>query len=197
LADFITRPQWYIVFLFIICFKLGDVFAGTLTLPFLMDIGFSKFEIASIVKTFGLFATLLGVFLGGVLVKSSGLIRSLWIAASLQMLSNLAFYYQSLAGHNVASLYLVIFIENFSGGIGDAVFVAYLSSLCNIAFTATQYAILISFATISRSILSSWSGYLVSYFNWGNFFLLSTAIALPGLLFLFLLTKSRNIENRK
>ena len=191
LADFFNRPKWYIIFPFIIAFKLGDVFAGTLTLPFLLDIGFSKTEIAEIVKTFGLFASLFGVFIGGILVKSWGLNKSLWIAGILQMASNLAFSYQADLGHYTPSLYGVVFIENFSGGIGDAVFVAYLSSLCNIAFTATQYAILVSFATMSRSILSSSAGVFAELLGWNKFFLLSAIIALPGLVLLFLITKSK------
>ena len=188
LTDFFHHPKWYIVFPFIIAFKLGDVFAGTLTLPFLLDIGFSKTEIAQIVKTFGLFATLFGVFIGGILVKSWGLNKSLWIAGILQMTSNLAFAYQAELGHYTPSLYAVVFIENFSGGIGDAVFVAYLSSLCNVAFTATQYAILVSFATMSRSILSSSAGVFAELLGWRSFFFLSAIIAIPGLLLLSILT---------
>lgn len=188
LTDFFHRPKWYVIFPFIIAFKLGDVFAGTLTLPFLLDIGFSKTEIAEIVKTFGLFATLFGVFIGGILVKSWGLNKSLWIAGILQMLSNLAFSYQANLGYYAPSLYFVVFIENFSGGIGDAVFIAYLSSLCNVAFTATQYAILVSFATMSRSILSSSAGIFAELLGWNKFFILSAAIAIPGLLLLSLLT---------
>ena len=190
-VDFFKRQNWYLIFPFIVLFKLCDAFAGSLTLPFLIEIGFSKFEIATIVKTFGLFATLFGAFLGGILVKKIGLIKSLWIAAVLQAVSNLAFAYQASIGHNATSLYLVIFIENFSGGIGDAVFVAYLSSLCNIAFTATQYAILVSFASIGRAVLASSSGFVVANFGWINFFCFSAVLALPALILLFLLSRKR------
>ncbi|MDA0902058.1 MAG: AmpG family muropeptide MFS transporter [Proteobacteria bacterium] len=194
LKDFIHRPNWHIIFAFIIFFKLGDAFAGNLTLPFLLDIDFSKTQIAQIVKTFGLIALLCGVFMGGILVKSLGLMKSLWIAAIAQMLSNLSFYYLSFIGNDALSLYFVIFIENFSGGIGDAVFVAYLSNLCNISFTATQYALLASLASFGRSILSSTSGVIVAALGWGNFFLFSTAAALPGIFFLFLLTRKKSIN---
>ncbi len=185
--DFFKRQNWYLIFPFIILFKLCDAFAGSLTLPFLVEIGFSKFEIAAIVKTFGLFATLSGALLGGILVKKIGMIRSLWIAAILQALSNLAFAYQALIGYNPTSLYFVIFIENFSGGIGDAVFVAYLSSLCNVSFTATQYAILISFASIGRALLASSAGFIVANLGWINFFCFSTILVLPALVLLSLL----------
>lgn len=184
--DFTRKPRWYLLIAFVICFKLGDAFAGTLTLPFLLEIGFSKIEIASIVKTFGLFATLFGVFCGGVLVKKLGIEKSLWIAGSAQMLSNLAFCYLAQIGYDPNTLYFVVFVENFSGGIGDSVFVAYLSSLCNLAFSATQYALLSSCATLARSVLSSSAGVFAQDFGWYNFFLFSTAIAIPGLIFLAL-----------
>lgn len=188
LVDFAHHKRWYIIIAFIICFKLGDAFAGNLTLPFLLEIGFSKIEIASIVKTFGLFATLFGVFIGGVLVKKIGIVKSLWIAGTAQMLSNLAFSYLAQVGHNQEALYFVIFVENFSGGIGDSVFVAYLSSLCNVAFSATQYALLVSFATLARSVLASSAGMFAQTLGWYEFFIFSTFLAAPGLIFLFWIT---------
>lgn len=189
--DFAKHSKWMMILSFIIFFKLSDVFAGNLTLPFLLEIGFSKIEYASIVKTFGLFATLFGVFAGGFLVKKFGLIKSLWIAALAQMLSNLAFSYLSTIGHNSETLYFVIFIENFSGGIGDSVFVAYLSSLCSIAFSATQYALLSSSTTLARSLFSSSAGIFATALGWYNFFIFSTLLAIPGLIFLLLLTKNK------
>ncbi len=193
-VDFSKQERWYIILLFIIFFKLGDAFAGNLTLPFLLDLGFSKNEISSIVKTFGLFATLVGVFIGGVLVKKIGITRSLWLAAIMQMLSNLAFSYLSQIGHNPLMLYLVIFIENLSGGIGDAVFIAYLSGLCSIEFSATQYALLSSLASFSRSVLTSSSGIFAKNLGWYDFFILSTLLALPGLILLSFLTKRKKSE---
>ncbi len=192
LRDFSRHDRWYIILAFVIFFKLGDAFAGNLTLPFLLEIGFTKIEIASIVKTFGLFATLFGVFCGGLLVKKIGLIKSLWIAATMQMLSNLTFSYLSQIGPDQQILYLVVFAENFSSGIGDAVFIAYLSSLCNIAFSATQYAILVSFATLARSLLASSAGVFAQTLGWYEFFIFSTILAAPGLLFLFWLTAKKN-----
>ena len=194
IGDFFKRKNWFLIFPFIILFKLCDAFAGSLTLPFLIEIGFSKFEIAAIVKTFGLFATLFGALLGGILVKKVGMIKSLWIAAILQAVSNLAFAYQATIGYDTNTLYGVIFIENFSGGIGDVVFVAYLSSLCNVAFTATQYAILVSFASIGRAVLSSSAGLVVSSFGWINFFFLSSILAIPALVLLFVLNQKSNKE---
>jgi PAT family beta-lactamase induction signal transducer AmpG len=186
--DFKNHQHWYIIFAFIIFFKLGDAFAGNMTLPFLLELTFSKIEIASIVKSFGLFATLFGVFVGGVLVKKMGVNKSLWIAGLAQMISNLAFSYLSTKGHSIDTLYFIIFIENFSGGIGDSVFVVYLSSLCSFSFSATQYALLASLATFARSTLSSFAGIFAESLGWYQFFILSTFLALPGLIFLSILT---------
>lgn len=194
LHDFSRHSSWCVILIFIILFKLGDAFAGNLTLPFLLEIGFSKIEIASIVKTFGLFATLFGVFFGGILVKKIGITKSLWIAAIAQMLSNLAFSYLAKIGYDPIALYFVIFVENFSGGIGDAVFVAYLSGLCNVAFSATQYALLVSLATISRSVLASSAGIFAQSLGWYDFFIFSTFLAAPALIFLFWLT-AKKIHN--
>ena len=191
LHDLTNHQYWFVILLFIVCFKLGDAFAGSLTLPFLLEIGFNKIEIAAIVKTFGLFATLAGALCGGIMVKKFSIIKSLWIAAAMQMISNLAFAYQAQIGYDPKILYLVIFIENFSGGIGDSVFVAYLSGLCNVAFSATQYALLTSLATTARSFLTSGAGIFAQDWGWYNFFILSTLLALPGLLLLFWLTHKK------
>ncbi len=182
--DFTRHQRWYVIFAFVIFFKLGDAFAGSMTLPFLLKSGFSKIEIASIVKTFGLFATLGGVFIGGVFVRKIGIIKSLWIAGILQMASNLTFAYLAKIGYNTGYLYAAVFAENFSGGIGNAVFVAYLSGLCNVAFSATQYAILSSLASFSRNALTAYTGVFAEYLGWYYFFIFSTALAIPGLLFL-------------
>jgi PAT family beta-lactamase induction signal transducer AmpG len=195
-ADFTHHSRWYVILAFVILFKLGDAFAGNLTLPFLLEIGFSKIELAKILKTFGLFATLFGVFVGGLLVKKTGIIKSLWIAAIAQMLSNLAFAYLAQIGYDVESLYFVIFVENLSGGIGDAVFVAYLSSLCSIAFSATQYALLTSCATFARSLLVSSAGVFAQALGWYEFFIFSTFLAVPSLIFLFWLTAKTKSQKR-
>ena len=171
--------------------RVGDVFAGTLTTPFLLALEFTKTEIASIVKTFGLFATLFGVFVGGVLVKKIGIYKSLWIAGTAQMLSNLAFSYLAQVGHNDEVLYFTIFAENFSGGIGDSVFIAYLSILCNISFSATQYATLASFASLARSVFASSAGLFAASLGWYKFFIFSTFLAIPGLIFLFILRRNK------
>lgn len=195
LHDLTTHRLWFVILLFIILFKLTDAFAGSLTLPFLLEIGFSKIEIAEIVKTFGLFATLAGALCGGFIIKKISITKALWIAAMMQMFSNLAFAYQAQIGYDPKVLYFVVFIENFSGGIGDSVFVAYLSGLCNVAFSATQYALLTSLATTARSFLTSSSGIFAQELGWYNFFILSTLLALPALILLFWLTVKKIHKN--
>ena len=188
LKDLTRHNSWFAILLFIVFFKLGDAFAGNLTLPFLLQIGFSKIEIATIVKTFGLVATLIGTLFGGILVKKINLTKTLWIAGAMQMFSNLAFAFQAKIGYDPSLLYFTIFIENFSGGMGDAAFVAYLSVLCNLSFSATQYAILSSLASFARSFLSSSAGIFAQKIGWYYFFIFSTFLAIPGMIFLLYLT---------
>lgn len=187
--DFSQNNKCITIAILIVTFKLGDAYAGSLTVPFLIEIGYTKTQIATIVKTFGLFATLFGVLIGGLVIRKIGIFKSLHIAAFLQMVSNLLFAYISNIGVDVNILYSVIFAENFSGGIGDAVFVAYLSSLCNIKFSATQYAILTSLASVSRSVLATSAGLIVVTIGWFNFFVFSTFLSIPTFICLYLMHK--------
>ncbi len=184
-ANFMETKGWYYFIFFIIFFKLGDALAGNLTIPFLMKIGFSKTEIAIIVKTYGLPATLFGAFLGGLVVHRYGLIRSLVFAGIIQMLSNVMFIVQEHAGTNSLVLISTISIENIAGSIGDVVFVGYISKLCNFRFAATQYALLSAIATTGRNVISGSSGFIADHYGWTMFFIVSIVMALPGLLLIF------------
>ena len=113
------------------------------------------------------------------------------------MLSNLAFCYLSQIGSSKEVLYAVVFVENFSGGIGDSVFVAYLSGLCSLNFSATQYALLASLATIGRSVIASTAGVHAQIYGWFEFFLFSTFIAIPGLIFLYWISKNYSVKKAK
>jgi PAT family beta-lactamase induction signal transducer AmpG len=190
LKNFSDNKNWPIILGFIICFKLADAFAGNLTMPFLLEVGYTKTELATILKTFGLFATLIGVYCGGILFKKIGILKSLWIAIIVQALSNLAFVYLAINGKNISYLYFVVFIENLCGGIGDAIFVGYLSSICNLKFSSTQYALFSSVSSISRSVLSSGSGFYVNQMGWISFFIFSTFLVIPAIAFLFILSKN-------
>lgn len=188
-SDFMKRRGWLFILCFIVIYKLGDALAGMMTNPFLIDIGFSKTEIATIVKTYGLVATLSGAFVGGSLVKRFGMMKSLFICGVVQVLSNMVFSLQALAGHNIWALMLTISVENFSSGMSSAAFVAYISSLCNINYTATQYALLSSLAVIGRTWISATSGYLAQSVGWFLFFLASASAAIPGLIMLYFLSR--------
>jgi PAT family beta-lactamase induction signal transducer AmpG len=186
-AEFINRSGLKIALLilaFILLYKFGDAIAGVMANPFYVRIGFTNEEIASVSKVFGLIATLVGVFLGGLLVARVGVHTGLLVGGILQMLSNLMFAAQAAIGHDIYFLMLTIGFENLAGGVGSAAFVAYLSSLCNVAFTGTQYALFSSLAAIGRTVLSAPGGLLAESMGWVSYFLLSTVVALPGLLLL-------------
>ncbi len=192
--EFITVNQWYYIIIFVILFKLGDALAGNLTFTFLVKTGFTLEEIALYVKTYGLIATLCGLFIGGVIVQKYRIFNSLLFAGIIQMLSNLMFVYQSHVGHDTSMLMLTIICENIAGAIGDVVFIAYLSSMCNLQFAATQYALFSSIATIGRNIISGSSGIIVDHYSWATFFIISTVAALPGILMIF---KVRTIKRKQ
>ncbi|MGH6959552.1 MAG: AmpG family muropeptide MFS transporter, partial [Dongiaceae bacterium] len=182
--DMASRDGWWIVLIFIVLFKLGDAVAGVISSAFYVKMDFTNDEIADVSKFFGIIVTLVGVAVGGLFVAKFGLMRSLLIGGVVQMLSNLMFAAQAQVGHDVYFLMLTIGLENLSGGIGSAAFVAYLSGLCNVAFTGTHYALFSSLASIGRTVLSSPGGVLVEHMGWFNYFILSTFAAIPGLLLL-------------
>ena len=188
-AEFLGRGGWLPILLFVVFYKFGDSLAGIMAGPFYVEIGFSKSEIASVSKIFGLAATLIGGFLGGMLVVRRGIMQSLLWCGLLQMLSNLMFAVQAVVGHDTSMLALTIAVENVAGGMGTAAFVAYLSALCNIAYTATQYALLSSLMALARTALSAPSGMLAESTSWVSFFLVTTVAAIPGLLLLWWLMR--------
>ena len=188
-ADFMRHEHWLIILLFILLYKLGDAFMGVMTGPFLIDIGFSKEQIATIVKLYGLIATIIGSFLGGALVFRLGAIRSLWICGIAQGLTNLMFAVQAMAGADTVLLALTITLENMSGGMGTAAFVAYISGLTNTRFTATQYALLSSLSAFGRTWLSTPAGWVSERLGWELFFIFSAVLAAPGLIVLWRLGK--------
>jgi PAT family beta-lactamase induction signal transducer AmpG len=187
--EFATRPGWLVILLFIVTFKLGDAFLSIMTNPFYIDLGFTKTEIAEVTKLFGLIALAVGLFIGGLLIRWTGLLNALLISGVLQAASNFVFAYQVVAGNDVGVLTITIAVENVTGGMGTAAFVAYLSSLTNTAFTATQYALLSAFMAFGRTLLSSPSGYLVDFVGWFDFFILSVGVAVPGLILLLVLMR--------
>ncbi len=181
-ADFLTRPQVAAVLAFVVLFKFCDAFAGVMTGPFVIDIGFDKAAYATIVKGVGIGAALAGGVAGGLVARAMTMGPALWVAAILQMASNLMFSWQAAAGVDHALLTATIVVENFTGGIGTVIFVAYLSGLCSSpAHTATQFALLTAFAAIGRTTLSALSGYVAAYSGWFTFFIFSALLAVPAL----------------
>ncbi len=181
-SEFLTRDAALVVLAFVVFYKFCDAFAGAMTAPFVIDLGFSRNDYANIVKGVGLAATLIGGFAGGVLARAYPLATSLWIGAILQMASNLIFTWQALVGVNMWALTLTIIVENFTGAIGTVIFVAYLSALCQSPLhTATQYALLTALAAVGRTYLSAGAGFVAESVGWPMFFVISAATALPGL----------------
>lgn len=197
--EFVSRnslDKIVIIILFIFFFKFGDVVAGIMANPFYVQIGFTNIEIANASKIFGVIMTLTGVFFGGFLVKKLGLINSLIISGFFQILSNLLYVMLNSVGPEFNFLLIAISGENFSGGLGSAAFVAYLSILCKKEFSGTQYALLSSVMGLARTFLSAPSGFIVKSFGWGDFFIFSTIIGLPGLLILFWMKRKFPISNQ-
>jgi len=193
-ADFMQRSSWGGILCLIVLYKLGEALAGTMSTPLYQELGFTKDEVGNIGKVVGLVATLAGVAAGGTLVARLGLFRALLFAGVLQMSANLLYIALLLAGHSNVMLGASIFGENFTGGMASAAFVAYLSSLCNIAFTATQYALFSSLAAVPARFLSAPSGWLVDRFDWIPFFLFATLACLPSLFLLVWLRRRAGID---
>ena len=187
----------FLILILIFSFKFGDVIAGVMANPFYVKLGFSNIDIANASKVFGVLMTIIGVFLGGYLVKKIGIINALITSGFFQVLSNLMYVLLNLVGPEISYLYLTIAGENFSGGLGSAAFVAYLSALCNKNYTGTQYALLSSIMGLARTVLSSPSGFLVESFGWTNFFILSTFLGIPAIFVLFWMKKNFQLEMQK
>jgi PAT family beta-lactamase induction signal transducer AmpG len=183
-GDFTTRRGWIAILAFIILYKLGEAMAGQMANTLYQELGFSKVDVGDVGKAVGLVATLTGVAAGGAAVARLGILRALLFAGILQMLSNLLYIALLSAGQSDMVLALSIFGENFTGGMASAAFVAYLSGLCNVAYTATQYALFSSLAAVPARFLSAPSGWLVDQFGWTWFFLFATIICVPSLFLL-------------
>ncbi len=187
LIDFTRRPAWVVILAFVLLYKFGDAIGGVMANPFYNELGFTGLEIAAISKVFGVVATLAGVAVGGVVVARYGVMGGLLLGGILQAVTNLLFSLQAVVGHDNAMLAVSIGADNFTNGIGSAAFVAYLSLLCNRAFTATQYALLTSFMAVGRTILASGGGWLADHTDWASFFALTALLAIPGLALLLYL----------
>jgi PAT family beta-lactamase induction signal transducer AmpG len=214
LSSYFSQPGAAAFLLFIVLYKLGDAFAGSLMTPFLLkSMAYSSAEVGVVNKVLGLWLTIAGALIGGALMIRLGLWRSLFLFGVLQMLSNLGFWWLAVNGRDVlpgltipafdwgfvalaqptpvdGGLLMVIAFENISGGMGTSAFVAFLMSLCNQRFTATQYALLSAFASVGRVWVGPLAGVLAESIGWPTFFILSTLAALPALAMLWWLRAS-------
>ncbi len=182
IKDFFDRygKQFAILLLvFIGFYRISDIVLGVISNVFFQDMGFSKSEIAAVVKTFGLFMTIAGGFLGGFLAVRYGVIRTLYLGAILTVATNLLFMLLAQAGHNLGLLYLVISADNLSAGLASAAFVAFLSSLTNVSFTAVQYAVFSSLMTLLPKVIGGYSGSMVDNLGYSSFFLIASAMGVP------------------
>jgi len=173
-----------LILLFIVLYKLGDALVNNMVTPFLLQIGFQQTDIGAIQGGMGLLATIVGALTGGAILSQMGINRALWVFGGLQAISNLAYWALANTGHNYPLMIVAINIENFCAGLGTAAFVAFLMSLCNQRFSATQFALLSSLMAVSRDILVAPAGAIAQATGWPWFFLLSFVAALPGLLLL-------------
>jgi len=184
-AEFLGRRDAITVLIFVMLFKFTDAFAGAMTVPFIIDVGFTRNDYAIIVKGIGLAATLIGGFAGGFLARACPLVACLWIGGLLQAISNLTFSWLALIGPQQWALTVAVTVEQFTGAIGTVIFVAYLSALCNNPLhTATQYALLTALASVGRIYLSAGAGYVAAATGWPLFFVVSVLVAIPSLLLL-------------
>ena len=210
-ADFMSRTGWVVILLFVLFYKFGDALGGTMANPFYVEMGYSGLEIASLSKVWGIWMTIVGALIGGIAVARWGVFRALLMGGILQAVTNFAFAYVAIRGteyglcarealaadanavvgtvcsayaHDLPALAIAISADNIAGGAAGAALVAYLSGLCNVAFTATQYALLTSFMAQGRTWLSSGSGWLADQTDWFTFWSLTAFLAVPGLLLL-------------
>jgi PAT family beta-lactamase induction signal transducer AmpG len=184
-SEFLNRKDAWAALVFVVLFKFTDAFSGIMTAPFVIDLGFTRNDYATIVKGVGLAALLIGGFAGGFVARRYSLAASLWIGGVLQALANLSFSWLALVGANHWALAFAISAENFTSAVGTVIFVAYLSALCkNPLHTATQYALLTALAAVGRTFLSSGAGYVQQATGWPLFFAICVVVAVPGLILL-------------
>ena len=180
-----------LVFLLIIFYRFSDIVLGPMAMPFYVDTGFSKEEVAIVTNAFGIAMTMAGVFVGGLLIYRYNLMAVVFLGALLVMLTNVAFAWLDTIGHNVSALTVTITLDNFSQGVASTALIALLSGLTNRSFTATQYAALFLLATFPATIIKGFSGFFVDSFGYFNFFLYAAALGIPAAVISYVLLKKK------
>ena len=192
-ADFVRRYQWQagLILALIAVYRISDVVMGIMANPFYVDMGYSKDEVAAVTKIYGVIMTLAGAFIGGVLSMRLGVMRVLMLGAVMSATSNLLFAALSVRGHDVTALIFVISADNLSSGIASAAFIAYLSSLTNVNYSATQYALFSSMMLLAPKFLAGYSGRYVDAFGYQHFFIATALLGMPVLLLVWLASTVR------
>ena len=182
-ADFLKRYKWQAVLILslIAVYRISDVVMGIMANPFYVDMGYTKAEVATVTKVYGVLMTLLGAFIGGVMALRWGVMRILMLGAVLSALSNLLFAWLSGYGHDVNALIAVVSADNLASGIASAAFIAYLSSLTNVQYSATQYALLSSMMLLLPKFIAGFSGDYVNAHGYADFFTATAWLGLPVL----------------
>jgi MFS transporter, PAT family, beta-lactamase induction signal transducer AmpG len=190
-AEFIGRYGWYAVLILalIAVYRISDIVMGIMANPFYVDMGYTKDEVAATSKVFGVIMTLVGAFIGGGLTIRFGILRILMVGAFLSAVSNLLFAWLATIGHDVYGLIFVISADNLSSGIASAAFIAYISSLTNIQYSATQYALFSSMMIIVPKWLAGFSGMFVDHFGYQQFFVFTAIIGMPVFVLIYLVEK--------
>ncbi|BDT78059.1 MFS transporter [Polynucleobacter yangtzensis] len=198
-AEFITRYRWHAVLILslIAVYRISDVVMGIMANPFYVDMGYTKDEVAAVSKVFGVIMTLVGAFLGGVLTLRFGVLRILFVGAVLSAVSNLLFAWLATQGHDLHGLIWVISADNLSSGIASAAFIAFLSSLTNIRYSATQYALFSSMMLLLPKWLAGFSGVFVDNFGYQTFFFGTAIIGAPVLLLIWATIHFKIVQIKK
>ena len=190
-AEFLRRYRWQaaLILALIAVYRISDVVMGIMANPFYVDMGYTKDEVAAITKVFGVIMTLVGAFVGGALAVRFGVMRVLMLGAVLSAASNLLFAWLGGLGHDLQALVFVISADNLSSGIASAAFIAYLSSLTNVNYSATQYALFSSMMLLLPKYLAGFSGVYVDAFGYVNFFTATAALGAPVLVLVWLASR--------
>ena len=193
-ADFLRRygRRAVLILALIAVYRISDVVMGIMANPFYVDMGYTKDEVAAVTKIYGVIMTLAGAFIGGAMSLRLGVMRVLMLGAVLSAASNLLFAWLFTRGHDVSSLIFVISADNLSSGIASAAFIAYLSSLTNLNYSATQYAIFSSVMLLAPKFLAGYSGRYVDAFGYQNFFCATALLGVPVLLLVWLASRNKN-----
>ncbi|WP_295374888.1 MFS transporter [Pseudacidovorax intermedius] len=195
-ADFLRRYRWQaaLILSLIAIYRISDVVMGIMANPFYVDMGFTKDEVATVSKVYGVIMTLVGAFVGGVLAMRLGVMRVLMLGAVLSAASNLLFAWMTTRGHDVTALVAVVSADNLAGGIASAAFIAYLSSLTNVSYSATQYALFSSLMLLLPKFVAGFSGAFVEAYGYATFFTGTALLGLPVLVLVALAMRAARVR---